>query len=162
MPRNSSSRARLNIAGLHVTYRGQSDVAALQNVAVRLAPGQIKAVVGQSGSGKTTLARTLLDALPPSAAVRFDTLELPERVAFIQQEAVASLHPLLPVGVQLSHVLAGRRRVRVGRVKQDVLQLLERLGLVPADELFHRYAHQLSGGQAQRVCIARAIALRAK
>lgn len=162
MGRDGKPNKRLIISDLNVTYRGSSDVVALQNVSVCLSAGEIKAVVGESGSGKTTLARTLLSALPPSASVRFRSLELPERVAFIQQEAVASLHPLLSVGMQISDILAARRRVRLARVKEDVYRMFEQLGLVPAGEFFHRYAHQLSGGQAQRVSIARALALQAE
>lgn len=159
---NEPTRKGLQIRRLSVTYKDSSrSVRALQDVDLRLHPGEITAIVGESGSGKTTLARTLLGALPSSAVVSYDELHLPRRIAFVQQEPIASLHPLLPVGTQIAHVLAARRGTR-RRVRGETLRLLERLRLLPAEQFFRRYPHQLSGGQAQRITVARALALEAE
>lgn len=161
----------LLIRQLSVSYVGSAgSVPALRDVSLQLHPGEVTAIVGESGSGKTTLARTLLRALPRSAAVTYDALPQPASAAFIQQEPLASLHPLQTIGRQITDIVvavqmkeeaASMRSARRG-ARKKTLQLLERLQLQPARQYYDRYPHELSGGQAQRVAVARALALRAE
>lgn len=148
------------ITGLSVTYRlRQGVVTALRDASIRLRRGQITAVVGESGSGKSTLARAIARNLPPHAHAAVQAERLPQRVAYLQQEAHASLHPMVKVGDQVNDVLAAARGRRAQETMAECLQLLKSLGLRPAGKMYGRYAHQVSGGQAQRIALARALAM---
>jgi peptide/nickel transport system ATP-binding protein len=139
-------------------------VVAVDDVSLRVAPGEVLGVVGESGCGKSTLARILLGLLPPSAgSVRVDGRALAgmgrrERAALIQpvfQDPMSSLNPRRSVGASIALPLmaqggAGRRETR-----ERVAEMLARVGLAP--DFAARYPGQLSGGQRQRVAIARAL-----
>jgi len=122
-------------------------------------------LVGESGSGKSTLAR-LICALEPPTTGRIllrgaDVAALARRgfgrrVQYVLQDAAGALNPRKTVGQSLALPLQRLRGVRRRSLGGAVARLLDRVGLSP--ELAARYPHQLSGGQAQRVVIARAIA----
>ena len=162
----------LAIRDLVIEIRGRRlvDVAELS-----VARGQIVGLVGESGAGKSLLLSSILGLLPADATVRgsiiFDGSELcgapgrllrtvrGRRIAVVLQAARAALTPTLRSGIWieralvLHHVPATERRVRIAHA-------LEAVRLDPA--LLRRYPHQLSGGEAQRVAIALAVALRAQ
>lgn len=146
-------------------YRvGGQTVRALDEVSLLLADGQFVSVVGPSGAGKSTLLH-LLGALdsPDSGSIAFDGEEIGRlsdeqqsrfrhhRVGFIFQ--FFNLLPTLSAweNVAIPQLLDG---VRLGRVKPEALRLLDRVGL--GDRTEHRPA-ELSGGQMQRVAVARAL-----
>ena len=145
-----------------------SMVEAVAGVSFSIAKGETFAIVGESGSGKTTLARTVAGLVLPSAgSIRFDGREIaglnaaalrPIRRQFsmIFQDPVGSLSPRLTIGAIIAepfrvHGLGGPD------LPERVSKLLEMVGL--PSEFSRRYPHQLSGGQARRVNIARALAL---
>ena len=162
----------LSIRDLVIEIRGRRlvDVAELS-----VGRGQIVGLVGESGAGKSLLLSSILGLLPADATVHgsiiFDGLELrgaPDRllrsvrgrrIAVVLQAARAALTPTLQSGtwieraLVLHHVPALERRARIAHA-------LEAVRLDPA--LLRRYPHQLSGGEAQRVAIALAVALRAQ
>ncbi|OBH37561.1 ABC transporter ATP-binding protein [Mycobacterium intracellulare] len=146
-------------------YRvGGQTVRALDGVSLRLADEQFVSVVGPSGAGKSTLLH-LLGALdsPDSGSIAFDGQEIGRlgdeeqsrfrhrRVGFIFQ--FFNLLPTLSAweNVAIPQLLDG---VRLGRAKPDAIRLLERVGL--GNRAQHRPA-ELSGGQMQRVAVARAL-----
>jgi ABC-type glutathione transport system ATPase component len=129
--------------------------------------GTTVAVVGESGAGKSTLARTLLGLMRPSAgSVRFKGRELApgavlkdlrRHVRFLFQNPRGSLNPRMRVG----ELVAEPIRIHEPRHRDpegEVARLLEAVGL-PA-RYAARHPHELSGGQAGRVCVARALAVR--
>jgi peptide/nickel transport system ATP-binding protein len=132
-----------------------------------MAPGETYALVGESGSGKTTLARAVNGLVRiADGEVRFEGQRisgLPERrlgavrrqIAMVFQDPVGSLSPRLSV----RSILAEPFRVHgvAGDIDAHVRRLLGLVGLPPA--FARRYPHQLSGGQARRVGVARALAL---
>ncbi|MDB5363701.1 MAG: oligopeptide transport ATP-binding protein [Rhodospirillales bacterium] len=144
-------------------------VKAVDAVSLAIRPGETVGLIGESGSGKSTLARLLVDLVRPSAgAILFDgrdlaTLEGPARRAYrrdaqmIFQDPVASLSPRMTVGRLLAEPLTIHGIDR-GQAWVDVLELLRRVGL--PETILGKYPHQVSGGQARRVGIARALVLR--
>ncbi len=143
------TRARLNI---------------LTDISFELAAGETLALVGESGSGKTTLARAILGLQKISAGTlalggnplrtkaEFRTIR--RNVAMMFQDAVACLSPRMTVGQLIAEPFAIHA---VPLAKGKVADLLAQVGLPP--NIAHRYPHELSGGQARRVGVARALAL---
>ncbi len=142
-------------------------VTAVDAVSLELRAGETLALVGESGSGKTTLARMLAGLeIPTKGEILLDGAPLPFRRTFAQRRALqvvfqdpySSLNPrhsiadLLTEGPVAHGLLARRDRAAFAR------EWLERVGLPP--EAAGRYPHEFSGGQLQRVSIARALALR--
>jgi len=158
--------ALMRMDDVSVVFGGK--VRALDGVSLAFAPGEIVGLVGESGSGKSTLCRTLMglgeatsgsviiDGEPLAARLRRDRLGFRREVQMLLQDAVASLSPRLrirtlaeePLRIHGLPVEEGRARIGV---------LLKRLGL-PANAL-EKFPHQLSGGQARRVAILRALVL---
>jgi len=144
-------------------------VKAVDGVSLSIRPGETVGLIGESGSGKSTLARLLVDLVRPSAGqVRFDgqdlaTLDATARRAYrrdaqmIFQDPVASLSPRMTIGRLLAEPLQIHGIDRA-QAWPGVLELLHRVGL--PETILGKYPHQVSGGQARRVGIARALVLR--
>ncbi|WP_241671382.1 dipeptide ABC transporter ATP-binding protein [Dankookia rubra] len=164
----------LEVEDLAIRY---DDRRVVQDVAFRIAPGEVLALVGESGSGKTTTAMAVLGLLPPNGRIERGAVRLagtdiagwPERrlaalrgarMSLVPQDPVTSLNPVRTVGAQVAEVLRihGERDER--RIRARVIELLERVGLEPAALRASQYPHELSGGMRQRVLIAIAVALR--
>jgi ABC-type glutathione transport system ATPase component len=148
----------LAVERLSVSYQVRNrSIVALHPLDMALAAGEIVAIIGASGSGKSSLARALLGILPHNA--RMDGLwrVCPQRSAFVQQEARASLHPLLRVERQLHDVLRAQGVSRA-TTRREIAALLDSVGI--GSEVARRYPHTLSGGEAQRIALARALASR--
>ena len=136
----------------------------LSDISLSLEPGETLGLVGESGSGKTTLARAILGlqalndgtltVLGKALKYRKDFSDVRAVVAMMFQDAVASLSPRMTVAHLIAEPFASHR---VPLVKGKVADLLAQVGL-PAD-IAARYPHELSGGQARRVGVARALAL---
>ncbi len=141
----------------------------LRNVSLTVETGETVGLVGESGSGKTTLARAILGLWPiSSGTIRFCGDELKTRSSFnsvrkssamMFQDAVASLSPRMTIGSLLMEpfLIHG---VGVENRKAKIAELLNSVGLTP--DIANRYPHALSGGQARRVGVARALALNPK
>jgi peptide/nickel transport system ATP-binding protein len=148
---------------------------AVHEVDLALRAGTVTALVGESGSGKSTVARllALLDR-PTAGAIRYadndasrlwrrrDVLRYRSQVQLIFQDPFASLNPAKRVEHHLARPLRIHRIVPRKLVRMRVHELLESVGLVPAEEFAGKYPHELSGGQRQRVAIARALAVEPK
>lgn len=151
---------------VHVTF--PNGARALDNIDLHLQANQITGLVGESGSGKTTLCRVLAGLQTPTsghAAVQdqpVETLKGPARQRFhravqmLLQDAPGSLSPRMTVRALLNEPAIIHKLDRQAAADR-LTMLLARLGLGPA--LLDRYPHQLSGGQARRVAVARALVL---
>jgi len=152
--------------------RRRSHVHAVDDVSFELRPGTITALVGESGSGKSTVARLLARLYAPTdGSVLFegsdvarvkrrrDVLNYRSQVQIIFQDPFDSLNPVKTVRHHVERPLRIHHVVPRGQVQARVLELLETVGLVPAEEVAAKYPHELSGGQRQRVAIARALAV---
>jgi peptide/nickel transport system ATP-binding protein len=132
---------------------------AVESVDFDVMPGETLAIVGESGSGKSTTARALLGLVKPHrgtfAVVDERTGNRRKPVQMVFQNPYASLNPRLDVESLLAEpVRASGERVNEA-VRARMARLLDRVGL-PVDSI-RRYAHEFSGGQRQRLCIARAL-----
>jgi len=141
-------------------------ISILADINLSLARGETLGLVGESGSGKTTLARAILGLQSISggnlafdgAGLRTaaDFAAIRRRVAMMFQDAQASLSPRMSVGSLITEPLV-IHRVPMPDRKAKAAQLLAQVGLPAA--MAGRYPHELSGGQARRVGVARALAL---
>jgi peptide/nickel transport system ATP-binding protein len=158
-------------------------VPVIRDLNFSLPPGRILGLVGESGAGKSMIGRTIAQLFPPGFSVTrgelmFDGQDLvrmpPDTrrrllgsdIAFIPQEPLSALNPVLTIGQQIDEHLArlqiGNRRAR----RAQALAMLDAVHLSRnashAAELLAKYPHQLSGGMCQRVLIAMAFASRPK
>jgi peptide/nickel transport system ATP-binding protein len=145
---------------------------ALVDVSFELGAGRSLGLVGESGSGKSTIARIAAGLLKPTRGgvtvlgQRIEAMSegqlrpIRRRLGFVFQDPYASLNPRQRVSavLELPFRLAGGRSG--GEIRNQVLGLLDRVGLTPPDRFARKFPHQLSGGQRQRVAIARAIAMK--
>jgi len=136
----------VEVTDLHVRY---GDCEAVRGVSFSLGKGEILGIVGESGSGKSTIARVLM-GLEYASGGSVQVIQ-PVSLQMIFQDAVGSLNPRMTVRQMLAEVL---------KVKQSnnhtIKQLLDLVGLSPA--VLDQYPREMSGGQCQRVSIARALA----
>ncbi|MEZ5590025.1 MAG: ABC transporter ATP-binding protein [Gammaproteobacteria bacterium] len=142
---------------------------AVDGVSLQIRRGDTLGIVGESGSGKSTLARTMVDLIQPDGgSIRFDGHDLSalsdaqrqtlrRQVQMVFQDPQSSLNPKLSIEATLSEALRVHQVCPVNDIPQRVQALMQRVGLDPA--LANRRPHQLSGGQCQRVGIARALSL---
>jgi len=162
------SDALLEVRDLKVCFGGFT---ALEDVTFHLHPGESLGLVGESGSGKSTLARAILRLIPAAGGelrwsgenmLAWPATELRRRrrdMQIIFQDPLASLNPRLKVGETIAEplriflaTLSARER------RQRVCEMLERVGL--SADMAERYPHEFSGGQCQRIGVARAMILR--
>jgi len=161
----------LAVDGLRVAFNG---VRVVQDVHFAVSAGETVGIVGESGSGKTVTASAILDSLDDGAevtgAVWFEGVELlraPRSVrratrgsgiAYISQDPMVALDPSFTVASQLGELVTRHHGLRGASRHKRVLELLSQVGLPDPAGTARRYAHQLSGGMAQRVSIACALA----
>jgi oligopeptide transport system ATP-binding protein len=146
---------------------------AVQGVSFDLNPGETLGIVGESGSGKSTLARAIVGTLPASGGqvmwqgkdlltLTGDARRAQRRdVQMIFQDPLAALNPRMPVGEIIAEPLVTHRPgTPKDEVRACVRDIMERVGLLPNQ--LNRYPHEFSGGQCQRIGIARALILQPK
>ncbi|MGD1908521.1 MAG: ABC transporter ATP-binding protein [Leptolyngbyaceae cyanobacterium] len=169
----------LRVEDLQVTYpvRGifgtRRHVTAVDGVSFEIYEGETFGLVGESGCGKTTLGRALLQLVRAKAGhIWFDgqdvlTLKgkalrkLRRNMQIIFQDPFSSLDPRMSIGAAISEPLRIHKAASSAKNRRErVAYLLERVGLNP--DCMHRFPHEFSGGQRQRLCIARALALNPK
>ena len=146
---------------------GPSTLTAVDGVDLELRRGEILALVGESGSGKSTLAKILVGSVAPTTGeVRVGDGELrgrrdresSRRVQMVFQDPYSSLNPRLTVGRMLAELLLLHKIVPRRQVRAESIRLLNLVGL--EEEVLGAYPGQFSGGQRQRLAIARALAVR--
>ena len=143
-------------------------VRAVDDISFDVFEGETLGLVGESGCGKSTLCRAALQLIKPtSGSVRFEGREIaslsrramrplrPE-MQMVFQDPQASLNPRKRIGQIIAGPLKLRGAASGAELRRLVQELLERVGLSP--EHYDRYPHEFSGGQQQRIGIARALA----
>ena len=170
-------RVLVDIRGLTVTFtsvqglfgRRRQSVQVLNGLDLQIHAGETLGVVGESGCGKSTLANSIMRLIQPSSGQIFyrdaDILQLDktgrrrmrQHMQMVFQNPHSSLNPRMTVFNLVAEPLRTHTHMTRQEMKARVVALLEEVGLAP--EHLTRYPHQMSGGQAQRVVIARALAL---
>ena len=166
----------LNISNLEIGYlqRGGKYKVVVHDSNLSINQGEVVGLVGESGSGKTQTALALLGLLPQGGTILggsivFDGLELStlpsknfdklrgRRISYIPQEPMSNLDPSFTIGSQLVEPLRVVLGMSKAAAKTKALELLSMVGLPNPEKTFKSYPHEISGGQAQRVLIARAL-----
>ncbi|MFG1922643.1 dipeptide/oligopeptide/nickel ABC transporter permease/ATP-binding protein [Cryptosporangium sp. NPDC048952] len=157
----------LEVRGLSVGVEGGPELVSGVSFSVRA--GRVLGLVGESGCGKTMTARSLLGLLPDGVsvtggAIRWKGQELSDfravrgrEIALISQEPMVALDPMFTIAYQLTQPIRRFRDVGRREARRTATELLQQVGIVDADRVLTSYPHQLSGGMAQRVCIALAL-----
>ena len=147
----------------------------VRDVSLGIGRGEVVALLGESGSGKSMLARSALGLLPPgvrleSGSIRFEGKEiggLDERgmrevrgrgIAVVLQDPMSALSPVHTIGTQLCEPLRAHFGLSRTAARARAVELLDRVGVENARNRLDDYPHQFSGGMAQRVSIAIALA----
>ncbi len=167
------SNALLQVENVSKTFRVQGKkLHAVENVSFTLEAGKTLGIVGESGSGKSTLGRMVLrliesdkgkiifDGMDLSRIGKKDLRALRQNMQIIFQDPRASLNPRMSVGDAIEDAMAIHKIGTKASRRARVVELLSRVGL--PDEVQYAYPHELSGGQLQRVGIARALSLNPK
>ncbi|WP_332773772.1 ABC transporter ATP-binding protein [Phenylobacterium sp.] len=152
-------------------FGGKATLRAVDGVSFQVRQGETLGVVGESGCGKSTLSRAVLNLLPPTAgavtllgrdithADREAMRAARKDLQIVFQDPLASLDPRMTVGDSIAEPLqVFRKGMTHAEREAEVKAMMQRAGLSPG--LINRYPHELSGGQNQRVGIARAMILR--
>lgn len=173
---DTASDVVLSVHGLRVSYPTGRDThrEVVSGVDLNVHRGEIVGLVGESGSGKSQTAFSILGVLPKSAiilsgSVVFDGKEIlgqkeqlravrGSRIAYIPQEPMTNLDPSMTIGRQMLRGLLATRRIPRADAEKRIIQLLHRVGIADAGEVVRKYPHEISGGMAQRVLIAGAVA----
>ncbi len=173
----SSNAPLLQISDLSVSFgRGTDEARAVQNLSLTIDRGETVALVGESGSGKSVTALSVMQLLPyplahhPSGSILYRGEEMVgagqsvlravrgNEISMIFQEPMTSLNPLHTIEKQIAESLKLHRGLTGTLALEQVLELLDLVGIRNARQRLGAYPHELSGGQRQRVMIAMALA----
>lgn len=170
-------RPLLEVAGLSAEFATRGGVfRVLDDVCMTVNHNEVVGVVGESGSGKSTAVRSVIRLLQPpgrivSGSVRLEGRELTtlkarelrkvrgEKIGFVAQSPFGALNPVLRIEKQFHNVIRAHRSTTKAQAHERARQLLVNMGIPDPERTLRGYAHQLSGGMAQRVALALALSL---
>jgi peptide/nickel transport system ATP-binding protein len=176
-PPPSRGEPLLQVRDLQVrfTRRGREPMRAVDGVSFTVAPGQVVGLVGESGCGKSVTSLAIMGLLPKRAVevegevlfegrdlltMRTDDLRAMRGrdIAMVFQDPMSSLNPVVPIGRQVTGVLARHTTMNRDEARSEAEDLLHRVGIPDPRRRLKEYPHQLSGGMRQRALIAMALA----
>lgn len=178
----ADTKPMVSVRGLSVEFPSLDDgrdVAVVQNLSLDIYPGEVLALVGESGSGKSVAAMSLVGLVPDPGRAWAQSILLGGRelvgltfeelrrvrgreVGFIFQEPSAALNPAFTVGRQIVEPLREHLGFSSKEARTRTIELLDRVGIPDPHRRIDDYPHQFSGGMAQRVVIAMALACEPK
>jgi peptide/nickel transport system ATP-binding protein len=150
---------------------------ALQDISLRLNPGETLCVVGESGSGKSVLAMAVMGLLARELRVTAGSIHLQNEsllnaneermrglrgraMGMVFQEPMTALNPVMRCGEQIDEVLRCHTDWPLSQRREAVLEIMQQVRLPDPERMIDSYPHQLSGGQRQRIVIAMAMVLK--
>lgn len=170
----------LRVNGLSIGIKKDGKVfTAVDNISFGLQRGEILGIVGESGCGKSLTALSIARLLGENIEVTggsivFDGVSINQiskaemsriqgkEISIIFQEPMTSLNPLMKVGAQIAENLKLHDRKTKSQVHEEVIRVLQTVGLRNPEQIMQSYPHQLSGGMRQRAMIAMAIICKPK
>ena len=171
-----SGQAVLEVRGLRTWFHTRHGVAkAVDGVDLRVSRGEVLGVVGESGCGKSVTALSIMRLVAPPGRVEGGEIifagnnlldlsddEIAElrgdSISMIFQDPMSSLNPVVPVGLQISEVYEIHRAMKQALGSERAVEMLEKVGIPDPATRAGAYPHEMSGGMAQRVMIAMALA----
>jgi peptide/nickel transport system permease protein len=173
----TAANAILTVRDLDVTPLRPGAPPVLSGVSFSLGAGERLAIVGESGAGKSVLVKAVLGLLPAqlqvtSGQVRYGEIDLLtldkstlrslrcKHIAATLANAKSQLHPLTTVGRTFASALAAHQKVTAREARRRSIELLRMVGMNDPERRLEAYPHELSGGMAQRVCLALALMYR--
>jgi len=148
-------------------------IKAVDNVSFNLKEGETLGIVGETGCGKTSLARAIIKMIPITSGsilwndeniLSFNKSKMQKirkEIQMIFQDPLASLNPRMNIGEIIAEPLRTHYpKITNNKIKNEVKEMMVKVGLLP--NLINRYPHEFSGGQCQRIGIARALILKPK
>jgi ABC-type dipeptide/oligopeptide/nickel transport system ATPase component len=152
----------LTVENLTVSFPGLRDERhqVLDGVSFEVGRPETVALVGESGSGKSVTALSVMGLAPETARRDAGRIEAGGRLAMIFQSPRSSLNPLVKAGDQIARVSRLREDTGKKAAKAEAVELMQAVGIDDPERRYNAYPHQLSGGMAQRVMIAMALATR--
>ncbi|KJY78288.1 dipeptide/oligopeptide/nickel ABC transporter permease/ATP-binding protein [Vibrio nigripulchritudo] len=168
--------ALLSVSGLHTRfYIGQRVYKASNGVSFHIKAGECLGIVGESGSGKSVTALSIMGLIPSPPGVITggsilmggeELIGMPyprlrqlrgDKVAYIFQDPLSTLHPLLKIGEQLTEAILVHHSISKSQARKKAIDLMEAVHIPNAAERINAYPHELSGGMRQRIAIAMAL-----
>jgi oligopeptide/dipeptide ABC transporter ATP-binding protein len=174
--RRAGTGTLLEIQGLKTYFHTRDGVVkAVDGIDLHVDRGEIVGLVGESGCGKSVTSLSIMRLVPPpgrieSGRVLFDGVDLltlprsrmgdlrGDRISMIFQQPTSSLNPVFQVGFQVGEVLEIHRNMTRRAARSRAVELLERVGIPDPERRAKAFPHEMSGGMAQRVMIAMALA----
>lgn len=150
----------------------EKEMKVLRNINLTIEESEIMVLVGESGCGKTTIGKIITGLLKPTKGeIHFNGQNVYQTfggnqndfrnsVQFVQQDSYAALNPARTIFQSLSAPIKNKyKHMPDQQVKERIEELMDLVGLTPAEQFLNKFPHQLSGGQRQRILMARAITL---
>lgn len=169
--RNLSVEFKIKRSG-GILFNRYNTLKAVKNINFDLHVGETIGIVGESGCGKSTLSRAIVGLVEGKGSVQYLGNELiglsnrkrrkfKKEIQMIFQDPTASLNPRITVGELIGEPLTIHEpHLSKAEVREEVLKVMQKVGLLP--NMINRYPHEFSGGQAQRIGIARALITKPK
>jgi oligopeptide transport system ATP-binding protein len=167
----------LEVRNLEVNFKTYGgEVQAVRNVSFHVDKGEIVAIVGESGSGKSVTVQSVMGLIPtPPGKIKNgeilfqnqDLLKLSKRkfqkikgskISMVFQDPMTSLNPTMKVGKQIEEGLIIHQKLSNSSAKKRAIEMIRLVGIPNAEERYHQYPHEFSGGMRQRAMIAIALA----
>ena len=168
----------LQLIDLKIYFRSKRGmVRAVDGVNLTIKKGEIFGLVGESGSGKTVTALSIMNLIEEPGEIvsgsiifrgvsllKLDENEMAEyrgdQISMVFQDPQIRLNPVFPIGDQIIEIFTLHKGLDRAEAKKQAINKMELVGIPDPEWMMETYAHQLSGGQSQRVMIAMAIALK--
>lgn len=177
MTKLSQNNTLVTCENLNVSFStGKNSTQVLHDVSFEILSNEFVAVVGESGSGKSVMSKALMGLLPvENSIITASQLVINNKevlhfssgdwsrfrgsvISMIFQEPMSALNPTITCGKQVAEILKQHTDLTKAQIKDKVISLFQKVHLPQPESLYHKYPHEISGGQMQRVMIAMAVA----